>query len=200
MPNLTQLTTVKDRLGIDSFDLQDDAALALFIGFVSGRFVQECSRDFDRQAGTTQEFEGQQCELVLNRYPIEAVTAFHLKGNETDGWVQQTDVDYLIKASARGIPCIVSLDGPLGIWSERLRVTYTGGYVLPGGTVAAGQTALPVELDKACAEQVAHWWQRRAQLGLTSISGEGGVINQFGKLDLLPHVAAMLKPYERWQL
>ena len=35
------------------------------------------------------------------------------------------------------------------------RVTYTGGYVLPGATPGAGQAALPADLEWAAVEQVA---------------------------------------------
>jgi len=40
-------------------------------------------------------------------------------------------------------------------------VTYTAGYVLPGDTPAAGQTALPDDLEQAAVEQVAYWFQKQ---------------------------------------
>lgn len=206
MPNLTQLTTLKARLGIDTFELSFDTQLNNLIALVSGRFAKFCRRDFDRQASVTQEFEGDQTELVVNRYPLESVGAFHLKANETDGWELQSDVDYLIKGSASGVPCIITLSGELGANNERLRVTYTGGYVLPGTAVGAGQTALPADIDAACAEQCAFLWQRRDQLGIASVSAPQGGSFQLNPMsviepwDLIPAVKNLLMQYERWQL
>jgi hypothetical protein len=44
------------------------------------------------------------------------------------------------------------------------RVTYTGGFVLPGDTPAPGQTPLPPDLEQAAIEQVAYWFRNRAGL------------------------------------
>jgi hypothetical protein len=57
-------------------------------------------------------------------------------------------------------------------------------------------------LEQACVEQVVYWYQRRTQLGLVSISSEGGlgVVQQFQSSDLLPQVSAMIKKYERWDI
>ena len=63
-----------------------------------------------------------------------SVTTFELKSNETDGWETQTGVDYLARKQPGG--CILSLSVPLGTWRQRVRVTYAGGYVLPGGAPA----------------------------------------------------------------
>ena len=37
------------------------------------------------------------------------------------------------------------------------RLTYTGGYVLPGDTPGPGQTPLPDDLEQAAVEQCAAW-------------------------------------------
>jgi hypothetical protein len=55
---------------------------------------------------------------------------------------------------------------------------------------ATGQTPLPDEIAVACQEQVAYWYQNRHRLGLVSVAGEGGAIQQFAQLDLLPSVKA----------
>jgi len=94
--------------------------------------------------------------------------------------------------------CVIELASPLGLECELGRVTYRGGYVLPGATAAEGQTALPDDLEQACVEQAAYWYQRRTQLGLVSIASEGSIVQQFQTSDLLPQVTAVLKHYERW--
>ena len=92
---LAQLSTIKNRLGIA--DTVDDTLLTNFIKFASARFDRECNRVFERLSGATEEFSAADTELRLARYPIEAVTAFHLKADETEGWVAQTGVSYLIR-------------------------------------------------------------------------------------------------------
>lgn len=78
-------------------------------------------------------------------------------------------------------------------------LTFTGGCVLPGTTRGAGQTALPDDLEHACVEQVAYWYQNRFRLGLISIPAEGRTF-YLAQSDLLPQVQSILKRYERYSL
>ena len=138
-------------------------------------------------------------------YPVESVTKFELKQNETEGWIEQTGVEYLIRRA-----CVLSLAQPLSagqsgsdrstLNAPQARVTFTGGYVLPGTTVGTGQTALPSDLEQAAVEQVAFWFQNRDKLGLTRIWFHQGTYEQFSQLDLLLNVQAVLKRYERWTI
>jgi hypothetical protein len=66
MPLLTQLATVKSRLGIS--DTTDDTLLTNLIKFASARFERETNRFLDRQASTTDEFSAGTCELRVSRY------------------------------------------------------------------------------------------------------------------------------------
>lgn len=190
---LTQLATLKARLKIEDSYLVEDVILTNFIKLVSGRFQKECNRVFDRAAAATEEFDADETEVRCGRYPIETVAQWDLKTNETEGWVLQTGIDFLIKRA-----CVISLYAPLGTWRQRGRVSYAGGYVLPGTTPGAGQTALPDEVEQACVEQCAWLFQNRNRLGMTSVSGEGASISSFAQLDLLPSVKPVLKKYERW--
>ena len=45
---------------------------------------------------------------------------------------------------------------------------------------------------------MAYSYQRRAQLGLMSVSNDSGIVQQFQSSDLLPQVRAVLNHYERW--
>jgi len=124
------------------------------------------------------------------------VTKFETKTSESAGWIEQTSVEYLIRRSciislAESVPWQVSRDGIA-------RVTYTGGYLLPGTTPSAGQTALPSDLEQAAVEQVAYWFQNREALGLTRLWPHGGTYEQLSGLDLLPSVGATLKRHQRW--
>jgi hypothetical protein len=190
MANLTQLSAVKTRLGIS--DTADDTLLTNFIKFASARFERQTNRLLDRQAAATDEFSADTTELRVSRYPIESVSAFHLKTDETEGWVAQTGIDYIIRCT-----CVVSLPFPIGDSSQLVRLTYAGGYVLPGTTPGSGQTALPDDLEQACVEQVTFWYQRRHQLGLVTVPADGRTFYEIRQLDLLPNVLPVLKKYER---
>lgn len=193
---LTTLLTVKARIGLAPDDIKDDVLLGNFIGWASARFDNECNRVF--AAGNYEdEFQGDETELRLRAYPVSAITAIALKSNETDGFQAQTNVDYVIRRAM-----LISLRATVGRSSDVLKVSYTGGYVMPvdppDTQKFATLTPLPADVQQAATEQVAYWWQNKSRLGIVSMSGEGGSIGQFAKLDLLPTVAATLKKYERW--
>ncbi len=190
---LTQLTTVKNRLSIT--DTASDTLLTNFIKHASGRFDAHCNRVFARAVGALDEFSADRTELPLTRYPVEAVTKFELKDNETDGWVEQTGVSFLLRRA-----CVVSLAGALGAARQALRVTYTGGYVLPGDTAGPGETPLPDEIEQACVEQVAYWYQHKDRLGVITSMETGVAFYQFSQLDLLAHVRALLDAFRRWEV
>lgn len=189
---LTTLLKLKVRIKIDAFDVKDDATLNGFLSLVSGRFEKFCNRKFARDAAATCVFRGDELDLRVDRYPIESVTSFHLKTNETEGWVAEVS-DYLISGSR----AIVTLPASLGTQEQLLRVTFAGGFVLPDSTPSAGQTALPDEIEQSCIEQAAYLWQRKNELGLTSVSADNSSIQQFAAMDLLPGVKEVLKKFER---
>lgn len=192
---LTTLATVKERLKLEIYDPVDDALLTRIISGVSGRFDRHCNRTFARTEGAIEEFQGDDTEIRVACYPIESISGFDLKTNDRDGWEAQTltDIDYLTRHK-----CVISLTSPLGTWKQMARVTYTGGYVLPGTEAGEGQTELPAEIQDACVEQVAYWYQNKDRLGIGSISGEGGGITVFQKMEFLPDVEQTLSKYRRF--
>ncbi len=193
---LTQLANVKDRLGILPADTQYDAMLTRCIEAVSARFDRECGRTFARAEGATQEFDGRAREILPACYPIEAASKFEVKESESDGWVEQSGVGYVVRGG-----CVISLDGALSAVEGAVgRVTYTGGYVLPGTTVGAGQTALPADVDWAAAEQVAAWFYNKEKIGLVRHWPNTGTYVVLSQQPLLPGVAAMVRKYQRWMI
>jgi hypothetical protein len=191
---LTQLTTIKARLAILDSDSTYDALLTNAIKAVSARFDNECNRKFARATNTTHEFSAEELELRLSCYPIESISKFELKSNETEGWSEQAGVEFLVRGQ-----CVLSLALPLGTFRQQARVTYTGGYVLPGTIPGAGETALPDDLEQAAVEQVAYWYSHREKLGLVRLWPHDGTYETFAKLDLLSEVKAVLVKYERWE-
>ncbi|EEF62096.1 phage head-tail connector protein [Pedosphaera parvula] len=197
MTPLTQLTTLKARLGLDAFDTKDDALLTNALRGLSQRIESECNRSFERQTGATFDFRACETEICVDRYPVDAVTGFAIKTSEAEGWVFDFPAPQYFISPARSV---IELESPLGSYRQLGRVIFNGGYVLPGNPVNADQTALPDDLEQAVIEQAAYWYQRRNQLGLISISGDGGSIQQFRSLDLLPNVQAVVRNYERFMM
>jgi hypothetical protein len=191
---LTQLSTVKNRLGIDPADVKDDDLLTRAIEAISARFDKECQRTFARTADA-HEFDPLDVEIAPRCYPIESVTRFELKTSEDEGWVAQTDVSFLLRRN-----CVIALEERLGTARQQARVIYTGGFVLPGGTVGAGQTALPADLETAATEMVAFWYQNRERAGVIRVWPKGGLFEAFQDIDLIPSVRAVLGKYERWRV
>src|SRR5215510_10463777 len=97
---LTQLSTVKSRLGIEEFDVQYDGILTNAIRAVSARFDKECNRTLARTVDAVEEFDTEEREIGVACYPIETVSKFELKSNEAEGWVEQSGVEFWCGAVA----------------------------------------------------------------------------------------------------
>jgi len=193
---LFQLATLKTRLGLDEYDVKFDALLTNAAAAITARFDRECNRTLARAENALHEFPAVDLEIRVAGYPIESVSKFELKEDEVSGWTEQNEVSYLIRNR-----CVISLRSALDGGAEigwLARVTYTGGYVLPGASVGAGQTALPADLEQAALEQAAYWFQNREKLGLLRIWPHQGTYQQLAMLDLLPAVTSVLKSYQRW--
>jgi hypothetical protein len=191
---LTQLTTIKTRLVLT--DTQFDEILTNAIAAVSARFDKECHRIFARTEDFKQEFDPSSSDIIAACYPIEIVTNFELKFSEGEGRIEQPMPEYLVRSG-----CVISLAAPWRGWRSRFapvgRVTYTGGYVLPGDADVASAIRLPADIEQAAVEQVAFWFQSRDHAGVIREWPKGGTYQQFADLDLLPSVRAVLAKYER---
>src|SRR5260221_14558169 len=101
---LSQLSTLKTRLGIEESDVQFDAVLTNTLLALSRRFDNVCNRTLARTVNATHEFDASALEIIPPIYPIEAISKFEIKETEQTGWSEQTDIDYLIRGS-----CIITL-------------------------------------------------------------------------------------------
>ncbi len=194
---LTQLSTIKSRLAIPDLDTTYDALLTTAASALSARFDKECNRTFARTEGATFEFDAGDTELTPPCYPIEAVTKWEAKTSELDGWIEKSGADYLIRSG-----CVISLRWPTlySPPSSQARITYTGGYVLPGTEPGPGQAPLPADIQQACVEQIAFWFQNRDHLGLKTYWPSGTAYYQFAAFDLLDSVKTTLKKHTRWSI
>src|SRR5436190_5696952 len=196
---LSTLSSVKARLAIPDLNVEFDDLLTTAITALSARFDRETNRTLTRTANSTFEFDACEIEIIPPCYPIESVSKFEIKSTEAEGWVEQPNIDYLIRRSS-----VISLQSPLSTTGQSgsdlstSRVTYTGGYVMPSDTPGPGQTPLPSDLEQAAVEQVAYWFQNRDKLGLLRYWPKDGIYLQLSGLDLLPSVSAVLLKYRRW--
>ena len=201
---LAQLSTLKARLGIADADVSNDDLLTNILTALSARFGNECNRTFARTVDATHEFDSDDLEIIPPIFPIESVTKFELKQNETDGWVEQTDVKFLIRKncviSLATQPALITLNASRSTFPPQARITYTGGYLLPGSADVPSATRLPSDLEQAAIEQAAAWFLRKDQVGLEIRWDKGGAYLRLSQLDLLPQVRAVLRRYERWTL
>ena len=193
---LSTLSSVKSRLALDPLFVDFDDLLTTALTAISARFDRETNRTLTRTANSTFEFDASETEIIPPCYPIESVSKFETKSTEAEGWVEQSNIDYLIRNS-----CIISLQSPLSTLNSSLstaRVTLAGGYVMPGDTPGPGQAPLPADLESAAVEQVAYWFQNQDKLGLIRHWPHEGTYLQLSGADLLPSVSAVLQKYRRW--
>jgi hypothetical protein len=195
---LTDLATIKTRLALDPFETTYDMLLLRAITAFSARFDCETNRTLARMENATWEFPIADTQVLVPCYPIETVSKFETKSTERDGWVEQLGVDHLILSK-----CVIALRTPLtatGCGVGTARVTYTGGYLVPGSPDLPGATRLPAELEQGAVEQIAFWFQTREKVGVTRQWPKGGSYEEFADPDLLPSVRSILARYTRFVL
>lgn len=197
---LTTISNVKARLKLPAADVADDALLSQFIANVSGRFENDCNRSFGYILNQVDEFQADETELRVSHYPIDEAQpiTFSLLEKASLGWqpvpMGTGGADFVLRAG-----CIISLIAMIAQWKSQIRVTYSGGYLLPDADPGQypSAPALPADLVGAATEQVVFFYQNKDRLGITTQSGQGGSFH-LQSADLLPTVAAVLKRYERW--
>src|SRR6266404_1924785 len=175
---LTTLSTVKSRLGLDESDVKDDALLTTFIKLATARFENECNRVFGYSQNIVDEFQGDETELRVSRYPIDESQpiTFGRLVRASEGWQTVADAEFVLRKS-----CVISLLNQLGGWKEQLRAQYSGGYLLPDQAPIGDHPLppLPDDLQFAAVEQITYWYQNKDRVGLASVAAEGGKLQQF---------------------
>src|SRR5438445_9981667 len=94
---LSTLPSVKARLSIPDLDVQYDDLLTTALTALSSAFDKYTNRTLARTANITYEFQASDTEITPPVYPIESVSKFELKTSESEGWLEQTNVTYLIR-------------------------------------------------------------------------------------------------------
>lgn len=157
-----------------------DSAITAIGKGAAGALERHCNRKFARTVDDTFECTADRAHLVLPRYPVEEITKIEIRRSMTEGWVELTDV-IENQNLANGF---LLFGSDLGSWSDRLRITYTGGYILPEETVAttgsssalaalAPVAQLPADLALAWMQQCSLVWRQKDKLGSALASNNG---------------------------
>lgn len=112
---------------------------------VADMFQKRCNRQFERVVGDAYEVAGDQPLISLPRYPVESVASVELQAGYGGAWTALTDAIQELHKEAG----MLTLCGVQGSYTERLRITYTGGFWydnVGGQSQPAGSTALPEDL------------------------------------------------------
>ena len=192
------LADVKGRLGIDNAD--HDTVINTIIASMESIFNSYTQRHLIVTASdVTEYFTGRGgVYLQLLRYPVVAITSIKeaIDYDFTNADALVADTDYrLMSAGANGI-----LSRIYACWQQTpdsIQIVHRGGYCAAGVTPGSGETALPDDIREAAIEQSCLFFKRKDDLGLSSVSFEGGSIQKFNTLDLFPFVRQTLDNYRR---
>lgn len=191
------LADVRDRLGLS--DTDHDPVISRIITGLESVFNNYCNRTLVANAAdVTEYYTGAGPHLMLRRTPVISITsikeAWDYDFDNADALVANTG--YRIVAGGKnGIVYRVNI-----AWRDTVdgvQVIYRGGYCAAGQSPGSGETAMPADLREAAIEQATFLFKRRDDIGLSSVGHDGGSINKFSAMKLLPMVADILKNYKR---
>ena len=135
--------------------------------------------------------------LVLPRYPVLSITSLKEAIDydfDLDTLVANTDYR-LVAGGKNGI--IYRMGCNWYEMDDSIQVIYKGGYVPAGQTPGTGETAMPADLREAAIMQTSFIFKRKDDIGLSAVSFQGGSINKFSEVELLPMVKDTLLSYRR---
>ena len=188
---------VKTRLGLSDSDY--DVMIAAIIAGLTGRFDAFCGRTLLQTAGDVTEcYTGLSQYLQLNRYPLIAITSVK------EAWDRDFDNADALTAEEDYWPMSLGKNGILyrnvirwAVKPDSIQVIYRGGYAAAGVEPGSSENALPAELREAAIMQASLVFKRRDDIGLSAMGFEGGSMNKFQAMKLLPDVEDVLKQYRR---
>jgi hypothetical protein len=162
------LTYLKSRLMPDAAteDTEWDIDLAALGKSVAGKFDRHCARRFVRDSDAVDVFAARGSAWVLQNYPVEAIASVAVV--DADGQSNEIDEGNWMLDEESGLLETMSLAGGK---TQRLRVTYAGGYWLDprdGSEMPEGATALPDDLLELWVLQCQHEAESRGVLGAKS--------------------------------
>jgi len=190
------LEDVKSRLGISSTD--HDTVIARIIAGTGKIFDSYCQRTLLLTAADVTEFyTGAGLYLHLRRSPIISITsikeAIDYDFDSADELVENDDYR-IMNGGVNGILCRIYACWPST--PDATQVIYRGGFAAADAVLGEGETALPDDIREAAIEQACLFFKRKDDLGLSSVSFEGGSIQKFNNMELFPFVRDTLDLYK----
>ena len=191
------LNDVKDRLGLSDTDY--DQMINTIIAGLLGIFNNYTRRTLIAPAtDITEYYTGEGKLLQLREYPVISITsikqAYDYDFDSADALTANTDYR-MIRQGKNGVFFKLGMN-----WLSRddsIEVIYRAGYCAAGVTPSASETALPDDLREAAILQASFIFKRKDDIGLSSVSSEGGSISKFQAIKLLPQTQEILNKYRR---
>ena len=190
------LADVKDRLGLSGTD--NDVLINRIISGLEATFDNETMRQLllNPVDETLYWTGGGGQRIILPRYPICSITSIKesldYDFDNTDAL--EEDTDYRAKYDD-GI--IYRINGKWLTQEDGIEIKYRGGFVSAGQTPGEDETPMANDLREAAIQQASFIFKRRNDIGLTAVSSQGGSINSFSAMDLLPLVRQTLDNNKR---
>lgn len=188
---------VKLRLGISDSDYDD--MIAAIVAGLTGRFDAFCGRTLLLTAAdVTEYYTGLSQYLQLGRYPLISITSIK------EAWDRDFDNADALTAEDDYWPMSLGKNGIIFreaiVWPRKpdsIQVIYRGGYTAAGETPGSSESALPAGIREAAIMQATMVYKRRDDIGLSAVGFDGGSMNKFQAMKLLPDVEEVLKQYRR---
>jgi hypothetical protein len=196
---LCTLDDLKTRLGLTA---EHDAVLTRIIASFKSIAESYTQRGLILPGtDVTEYYTGCGAYLQLKSYPLASITSIKEASDYDFDAAAAMVINDDYRTVSNGIRGVL-----YRIWTEwhyaadSIQVIYRGGYCAAGVTPGTGQTALPDDLREAAIEQCSFIFKRRDDIGLSSNSFQGGSINVFASMELLPLVKQTLDCYRRLTL
>jgi len=192
------LADIRDRLGLADGDTDNDALLNRILVGIEDMFSSYTGRELIlNAAAVTEYFTGCGSRLLINRYPIVSVTSiiesYDYSFTET---ALTANSDYrLVGGGKNGIIYRMNMNWP--DTEDIIQIIYKGGCCAAGQTPGDGEFAMPADLREAAIEQASFIYKRKDDIGLSAVSFDGGGVQKFSAMKLLPLVEQTLKKYKR---
>lgn len=188
--DLTTATRIKLRLGIDEDDTSQDSILGQMIARVSAEAEVLMNRHAESTSRTVQiDAHKIMRHVSLSGYPVTSITSVH---NDVDRNFGSDTIlaaaDYYSDDDAGLLWFEVTLSPARGA----LQIIYTGGMAT---TTANFITAYP-DVAEAIDQRVVQLWQRRNEVGLSSVGGGQGNISA-QTIDWIPDAKAVIMSHRR---
>ena len=193
--DLCVLADVKGWLNIATGDTSTDAMLTRLISSCSNIITAWLGRDIV-QTTYTETYNGSgTSRLILNQFPVTAVTSLSIggvvipasTGPTVYGYTFDESGLYLINGNFPQVNWLTTFNNVFGMRSQNVAVVYEAGYA-----------AVPEALNQACIDFVAYKYVERGRIGYKSqnisVTGQGSSYLTDGLPDM---VKAAIQPFRR---